>query len=124
MTDLEYQQFMERRNLKPGDYVAVIRRGRVEVRIVSTNIGSYIILVGTDEFCTRTGRVTHECPWCRLRGLATQEDLDAIGLRMAAGHITVRNAFSTLTFFAFAPTKLQISSHCKWRMQRLRTWRL
>src|ERR1700726_467979 len=104
MTDLEYQQFMERRNLKPGDYVAVIRRGRVEVRIVSTNIGSYIILVGTDEFCTRTGRGTHECPWCRLRGLATQEDLDPFGLRIGPGHITSSKSFSTPDFFAFAPT--------------------
>src|SRR5437667_80528 len=60
---------------------------------------------------------------------STKDVLTCFGLGSASHAVHVHVSpqpsafFSGVAFFAFAPTKFQISSHCKRRTRRLRTWR-
>jgi len=84
MNDLEEQQRMERRKLKVGDRVAIVGRyGRIDVQTVTANCLSRIV-VGRVEYWTASGSAVGELRASVLRGLATQDDLDAVAQRLAA----------------------------------------
>jgi hypothetical protein len=82
MIDLEEQQRMERRKLKVGDRVAVVgRRGRIDVQTVTANFGSSV-LVGRFEYWTWSGNAVGQLRASVLRGLATQDEVNATDERI------------------------------------------